>query len=228
VIETRANFGYMLVGLILLWLMVPIFALASSNIARIVLDITLGLALVLGAWSLYREPRFFFPAAGITVFAVACTVTAILTGSVVALFLTLGLEIVFWVMCGWFVGRHVLAPGPVDLNRIAGGICIYMIAAIVWAFSYTLVNQWIPGSFNGLDSVPFEDQLAEMLYFSYVTLTTLGYGDMTPVHPFARWLAQVEAVFGQLYIAILIASLVGMWIVGAINNDGKDDDLSRK
>jgi hypothetical protein len=225
--ETSANFGYMLVGLILLWLMVPIFALASSDISRIALDITMGLALVLGAWSLNKELRFFITAAGITVLAVASTVIAFLTGNVVAIFLVLGLEIVFWLMCGWFVGRQVLAPGPVDLNRIAGGICIYMIAAVVWAFSYTLLNQWIPGSFNGLDSVPFEAQLAEMLYFSYVTLTTLGYGDMTPVHPFARWLAQVEAVFGQLYIAILIATLVGMWISGANNIDTKDDDRSR-
>jgi hypothetical protein len=50
---------------------------------------------------------------------------------------------------------------------------------------------------------------------------------MTPVHPFARWLAQVEAVFGQLYIAILIATLVGMWISGATKIDTKDDDRSR-
>jgi len=225
--ETRANFGYMLFGLMLLVLLVPIFALASSNIARIALDITLGLALVFGAWSLNKEPKFFITAVVITVLAVACAVTAILTGSVVAKLLVLGLEIVFWLMCGWFVGRHVFAPGPVDLNRIAGGVCIYMIAAITWAFSYTLLNQWIPGSFNGLDSVPLDDQLAEMFYFSFVTLTTLGYGDMTPVHPFARWLAQVEAVFGQLYIAILIATLVGMWISGATNIDTKDDDMSR-
>jgi hypothetical protein len=61
-----------------------------------------------------------------------------------------------------------------------------------------------------------------MLYVSYVTITTLGYGDVTPVHPFARWLAQVEAVFGQLYIAILIATLVGMWIANATSNNNKD------
>ena len=54
-IGTRANFGYMLVGLVLLWLLVPIIALTSTNIARIALDITLGLALVLGAWSLNKE-----------------------------------------------------------------------------------------------------------------------------------------------------------------------------
>jgi len=57
---------------------------------------------------------------------------------------------------------------------------------------------------------------------------TLGYGDVTPASPYARWLAQVEAVFGQLYIAILIAALVGNWIVLATIRDTKDDDRSRQ
>jgi len=60
--ETRANFSYMLVGLILLWLSIPIFVLASSDISRIALDITAGLAMVFGAWSLNKEPRFFITA----------------------------------------------------------------------------------------------------------------------------------------------------------------------
>jgi len=63
-----------------------------------------------------------------------------------------------------------------------------------------------------------------MLYFSYVTITTLGYGDVTPVHRFVRWLAQVEAVLGQLYIAILIATLVSMWIAGATGSNINDED----
>lgn len=226
-IDTHANFGFMLLGLILLWFTMPFMALVSTEIGDIALYLALGVALCLGAWTLSRERTRFLIAASITVSAVACSVIAYLTGDLVAKFLVLILEIVFWLMSAWFVARHLMAPGPVDKNRIAGGVCIYMIAAVVWAFSYTLLNLWIPGSFNGLGSVPFEDQLAEMLHFSYVTLTTLGYGDMTPAHPFARWLTQAEAVFGQLYIAILIATLVGMWIANAMRGNGEDRDLHR-
>jgi hypothetical protein len=57
------------------------------------------------------------------------------------------------------------------------------------------------------------------MYFSTVTLTTLGYGDVTPVSPYARWLAQAEATFGQLYLAILIATLVGLRISNAGSSD---------
>jgi hypothetical protein len=223
-IETRANFGYMLVGLFILWLLAPVMALVSGKVAQVAIYLALGAALCLGAWSLSRERGFFLIAAGITLVAVVCSIFAYLTGNTFAIFAVLSLQMLFWVMSAWFVGRHVLAPGPVDINRIAGGICIYMIAAIVWALAYTLVYQFIPGAFNGLASLPFEDQLAEMLYFSFVTLTTLGYGDVTPAHPFTRWMAQVEAVFGQLYIAILIASLVGMWIASAASGNVKDND----
>jgi hypothetical protein len=52
------------------------------------------------------------------------------------------------------------------------------------------------------------------MYYSFVTLTTLGYGDVTPVHPFARTLAYLEAVIGQLYVAVLVASLVGRHVAG--------------
>ena len=88
-----------------------------------------------------------------------------------------------------------------------------------------LLHLSIPVSFKGLEAAPFEGLLAEHLYFSYITLTTLGYGDVTPVHPLARWLAQVEAVFGELYIAILIATLVGSWIANATS--GKSDNGGR-
>jgi hypothetical protein len=223
-IETRANFGFMLVGLILLWLVSPFLAMVSTDVGNIALYVAIGAALCLGAWSLSTERRVFLAAAAITVAAVACAIVAYLTGSALARFLLIGLEIVFWSICAWFVATHVLASGPVDKNRIAGAVCIYMIAAVIWAYLYTVINQLAPGSFNGLEAMALEKQIAELLYFSFVTLTTLGYGDMSPAHPFARWLAQAEAIFGQLYIAILIATLVGKWIARETMNDITDDE----
>lgn len=119
----------MLVGLILLWLTTPLMALVSTETAEIALYLALGVALCLGAWSLSRERTHFLIAASITVSAVACSVIAYLTGNSAAKFLVPILEIAFWLMSAWSVARHLMAPGPVDKNRIAGGVCIYMIAA---------------------------------------------------------------------------------------------------
>ncbi len=217
----------MLVGLILLWSAAPIMTLASSGAAQTTLYLALGAALCLGAWSLAKEARYFAAAVTLVVIAVICAIIALFTGNVLAKYLFLIFQIAFWAMCGWFVGRHVLTTGPVDWNRIAGAICVYLIAATMWALLFVLLNQINPDSFHGLGNVPFEDQFAELMYFSTVTLTTLGYGDVTPASPYARWLAQVEAVFGQLYIAILVAALVGNWIALAAMKGTKDDDLQR-
>ena len=218
-IETRANFGFMLLGLILLWSAAPVMTLVGTAAAHITLYLMIGVALCLGAWSLSHESRFFLPAAALAVLSVIAAIIAYLTGSLPAKYLTLIFQIVFWAMCAWFVGRHVLASGPVDRNRIAGSVCIYLIAATIWALAYVLLNQINPQSFNGLNDIPFEDQLAELMYYSTVTLTTLGYGDVTPASPYARWLAQVEAVFGQFYMAILVATLVGIRIADASRRD---------
>ena len=72
-----------------------------------------------------------------------------------------------------------------------------------------LVALTVPDAFGGISATNVTDQLSQLTYFSFVTLTTLGYGDVLPLVPVAESLAYLEAVIGQLYIAILIAGLVG-------------------
>jgi Ion channel len=101
--------------------------------------------------------------------------------------------------------------GPVTWSRIQGGIAAYLFLGMAWAAAYQLVEQLRAGSFHFV-SVPADiDQLtSSLIYFSFATLTTVGFGDITPVNPFARSLAIAEAVVGQLFPAILIGALVAM------------------
>ncbi len=103
---------------------------------------------------------------------------------------------------------------------VNGAICVYMLGALAWAFLFSLLEVLQPGSFN-LPELSAERlgpatadvrRLSIFMYYSLVTLTTLGYGDITPVTPLARNLAAFETVMGQLYIAILVARLVGLHI----------------
>src|SRR5262249_16431504 len=104
-----------------------------------------------------------------------------------------------------------LLPGPITMHRARGAIAVYLLLGLIWAFGYRLVDIHIPGAlhFNTLPTA-HEGPMARYVYFSLVTLTSLGYGDIIPVHPLARSLAVCEGVVGQLYPAILIAGLVGM------------------
>ena len=72
-----------------------------------------------------------------------------------------------------------------------------------------MIAEAVPGAFNGLEQAPWYKNFSTIAYFSFVTLTTLGYGDITPAIPLAKFLTYMEAMVGVLYIAILVASLVG-------------------
>ena len=98
--------------------------------------------------------------------------------------------------------------GPVNVHRIQGAVAAYLLLGLAWALAYELVALLATGAFSGTGLG--EGERPQFVYFSFVTLTTVGYGDVTPVHPVARSLAVAEALTGQLYPAILLARLVSL------------------
>jgi hypothetical protein len=111
---------------------------------------------------------------------------------------------------------QVFRDGPVTAHRIRGAILIYLLLGVMWAFAYHLVALTIPHAFRLPEGLIANDPDAlrrELTYFSVVTLTTTGYGDITAVHPVARTLVMLEALVGQLYPAIVLAWLVSLAIM---------------
>lgn len=94
------------------------------------------------------------------------------------------------------------------LDRVVAGICGYLILALLWTDLYMIVEHFSEGAIRHSDGTPAEAGDGSIVYFSFVTLTTLGYGDIAPTTPLTRILAAMEAVTGTLYLAILIASLL--------------------
>jgi Ion channel len=113
----------------------------------------------------------------------------------------------------FLVLRHVMLPGPITRHRIRGAIAVYLLIGFMWGHAYDFLQILIPGGFQLPSRGPGPGAHSwTLLYFSFTTLTTLGYGDILPVHPVARSLALVEALMGQLYPAILIGGLVSLHI----------------
>ena len=115
----------------------------------------------------------------------------------------------FFVSAAWLVGNRVLLTGEVDLNIITGSVALYLILGFIWAIFYTVLVQLSPEAIRGVEPENWTHSLSTMTYFSFVTLTTLGYGDISPVTPIAKVLVILEAVVGMFYIAIIVASLIG-------------------
>ncbi len=124
-------------------------------------------------------------------------------------FVYMFLLLMFFVTAAWLVGKKVLLTGHVDLNIITGSIALYLILGFIWAILYTFLVQLEPEAIRGLEPENWINALSTMTYFSFVTLTTLGYGDMSPVTPIAQVLVILEAVTGMFYFAIVVASLIG-------------------
>lgn len=117
------------------------------------------------------------------------------------------------------VARYVFGPGRVGFHRVLGAVLIYLNVAMLFANFYALMVLVLPDAISGLSPLTFvlapQKRVAELLYFSLGTITSTGVGDLTPLHPLARSLANLEGVIGQLFPATLIARLVGLHLAHA-------------
>jgi hypothetical protein len=116
--------------------------------------------------------------------------------------------------------RWLFAARRVTVNMICASLCVYLLLGVLWSLGYSLLEIAEPASFAFPPSAPQSgprmrfggEQMATALYYSFVTLSTVGYGDITPVTAAARMLSVLESITGQLYLAVLVARLVGLHI----------------
>jgi hypothetical protein len=111
----------------------------------------------------------------------------------------------------WLILLDLFRAGRgITADRLRGAACAYLLMGLAWALAYRLIERFIPGSFAGLAAIEADGmETPQMVYYSFVTLTTLGYGDITPVRPLAETLSFLEAFVGQFYLTVLVAFLVG-------------------
>jgi hypothetical protein len=129
------------------------------------------------------------------------------------------LSILFVLFLGAAILYAILDEERVSLDTILGGVCVYLLLGVGWTLAYSILEYLAPGSFlvdgRALPALARSDEFRheELIYFSFVTLTTVGYGDVLAKTNPARALAAAEAVTGSLYLAVFIARLVGLHMV---------------
>jgi hypothetical protein len=130
-------------------------------------------------------------------------------------FINTCLALIFLGLLTFLILGQTLREGPTTSHRIMGAVAAYLILGVIWFLAYYLIAIRVPEafSFQGSSSLIDAEALrSHLFYFSFVTLTTLGYGDIVPVHPMVRMLVIMEGVTGQLFPAILIARLVSLQV----------------
>jgi Ion channel len=184
--------------------LVLLSALATLNVSRtyFALGIILALPALISRWILQYERSE--PAEVI----VAVTATAFLMVTVIGLV------------------RHLFRVRRVTFDTISAAICAYLLLALAWAFIFALIELERPGSFSSDLFVTHAASGSALLmtmnnsiYYSFVCLTTTGYGDIAPLSEIARTVSILESVTGQMYLAILIARLVSLEVAQSMMND---------
>lgn len=207
----RDNFIWLLSGLIFLLFSGAIFAQFDFEEGQKVVNISLMITLLVGVWTLEtKKQRWMNPKIAMTLAIVILMVgDSIIESNFMAKGQLIG-AFLFFSLTTFQAGNQVLFTGYVDTNKIIGAICVYILLGLVWAFAYLIVEAFIPGSLSGLTNELWQGNLQDTIYYSMVTLTTLGYGDITPEQPLVRFLAYMEAITGIFYTTVLVASLIGL------------------
>jgi hypothetical protein len=168
-----------------------------------------GLALLPAAFLYSRNPFVATP----IVVAIALVITAALLDFERSERTDLYLDSTAWLIAGLaltvIVAHAVFGPGRITYHRVVGAVLLYLIIGLTFVALYGFVALAVPNAFTNLPELQGDFAVAgNLIYFSFATLTTTGYGDIAPLHPYARSLANIEAIIGQIYPATLLARLV--------------------
>lgn len=126
-------------------------------------------------------------------------------------FIVNGIDSSFIILAILLIGSQIFNQKEVDMNIINGGICLFLLIGFLWFNLYTIVLFLDQNAFTGLSTDSGENIYYQLLYYSFTTLTTLGYGDISPVNKFAMMLANLQAIIGLMYPAIFLARLVSLY-----------------
>jgi hypothetical protein len=201
---------------VLLILMMFVFAPLQAVGIKLfqVLSFLSALGLIAGIFLLSGSPTVVV--ALLSAFGMAATAawSRLNAPSVLDVYLLAGALLIMGVAMVGVVARTVFAAGRVTHHRITGAILVYLSIALTFTALFTIVGLLVPNAFSGMTFKDDPALASNVIYFSFVTLTSTGYGDVFPVHPVARSLCNLETIIGQLYPATLLARLVSLEIEG--------------
>jgi Ion channel len=196
---------------VLILIIFVVFPLAGLGwLGKFIVDLVLSILLLSGAVAANRSRT-------LTILVVLLTIAGLVvhwTGAYVPKFDHPVVESILLLSCLFAFAVitliQVFRPGAITVHRVLGAIAAYLLIGLMWSYAYSLAEMIIPGSIHPTASTQeMVSPMARYVYFSFTTLTTLGFGDIVPVNPIARTLAVCEGLIGQLYPAVLIAGLLG-------------------
>ena len=222
-IKQHGTYTALLVNLGLVVILIPVLTMIPGG--RLIYNLTIAFLIATTVMDISRTPRLLTISIVLGAPTIAVRLAASLGDSPSSglLFATHGLILLFMAFSAFQILRDISTRSTVTADTIRGAICAYLFIGLAWASVYELIVALQPGamSLGGTPSV--RNQEANLVYYSFVVLTTLGFGDITPLSQLARGLTWIEAVAGQLFVATTIGRLVGLQLTTMKRNPPDDD-----
>lgn len=209
-IDTRNNFLYLLIALVAILFSSAVADDFPGGVGEDIFSLVSILMLIVGIKSLRHE---------VSMQRIAYTLVAILGGltllwrlypSRITALLILATFLLIFVSAFKLSVRQILFEGRVDANKMIGSLSLYLLIGLIWTVLYLILLTFDPSAFNGIEASGWRTLFSRMAYYSFVTLTTLGYGEITPANHVAEFFAYMEAVTGVFYMAIFVSSLINL------------------
>lgn len=217
----KGRFSILLLSMALMFLVVPLMS-AERGVLDGVIGIFGLVVLVSCLRAITPSRRFFIFMLILSLINVGIGGMELVSDSGSDVFLTavLGFRLLYYLFVFGSIMGYVLDNSPVTADKIAGSISAYILIGIIWAVVYALFYHLHPKSFLLPEHLQSESIMGIWsIYFSFTTLTTLGYGDITPQLPAVQSYAVMEAACGQVFLAVIIARLVALQIVHSRGSD---------
>ena len=210
----KDRFLFLLVSILCLLIFTPIFQGVIG--VRILMNVFITAILIFGTYAASKKTYIAITAVSLALPMLVLIWTSHFVDIPFLVFMGDCFAIAFLAFLVIVILSFIFSEHEVTINVIYASIVVYLLIAIMWAFVYSVLESIHPGSFAAGEG-QIEAGRRLYIYYSFVTITTLGYGDITPTTDLSNTFSFLEAVTGQLYIAILIARLVGIQIAQSMN-----------
>jgi len=206
------RFLFLLISLLFLFIVYP-FMEAFTGV-RLLLDAFVTFVVISGVYAVSEKKSVFIVALALAIPALAGSWSVHFSESMALQMMGKVSGACFFAVTAITLMSHLFKAKDITSDTILGAICAYFLIGLMWASVYVVLEILHPGSFHSAQGEISD--FRSFIYYSFVTITTVGYGDIIPLTPPARSLALLEAVFGQIYLAVVIARLVGIHIAQSI------------
>ena len=209
-LSSKNNFIYLLLSLVALLFSSAIADDFPGGVGEDLFSLVSILMLIVGIKSLHQKVTLRRIAYSLAVTLGVLTLLWRLYPSKITAVLILLVFLLSFVSAFKLSVRQILFEGRVDGNKIIGSLSLYLLIGLIWTVIYMILILFDPGAFNGIEHAEWRTLFSQVAYYSFVTLTTLGYGDVSPANHIAEFFAYLEAVVGVFYMAIFVSSLINL------------------